>query len=724
MRYIAIIIVLIFSFINLLSLEISYTNNVANIDTDLLSSFYRADIEDNSTIPDSTKAWIWRSSRYLHIHWEVEIDSNFTRGQFTPEDKMPESDFLRIQIITTPSDPFSYGFYAFPLENKYDDTRDEDLDTDSDWDSNYQYTSEITDRVWIVEMQIPFRDLRFSGSAPYNWKIILSRYYENDETIYHLPNLYNTSGKDYFRKALPISISQSIKRDKIFSLKPYIITNYDLIDEEMGELSSDNIGLDLTIKPATTSKLKISINPDFSDVPLDNATDTSNLKYAPTFSENRYFFTEDYDAFGVGSGLFYSRNILQPEYGVKGTFKSDKLSVAFLLTQDKKTYTYEEDEEGNTYKILENNNDIYHLASLRYQTQKFNIQGTFLSRDSDDWCNKLYHLKPSWEFMPNWTVYADLNYSRYINTLNKQQTEQGYYGKLGFDVNRNNFYLYSYINNMSEDFMAEMGSINEKNSYSYQVEANQIFPINKKIVKALSTNLFSESKWKNDNDLMYRNIRWKNTISFQNKLTISFNALLEQENPSGNIHNVDYLETELNYRKHRTFAPIYLFRYAHTIHYERDQIYQYVFQRFGLYSRLTSHIILSGYLDNFQYLDFTEKRLISVDESTSTSNYKWDDSNFLVGNLDASINLSNNITFKIGYRHNGNVYKFQTVDNSNNEVLSSSKFSSQQGVYTNLTLVIKNSLNIYFGYRSSFYEYNLSNVKDYNNLYLKLSYSY
>lgn len=724
MRYFVIFFVVLFSFVNLLTLEIPYSTKAVKTDSNLLSGFYRADIEDGSMPPNSTKAWIWRSNKYLHISWEVAIDSNFTKGEFTPKDNIPNSDFLRVQIITTPSDPFSYGFYAFPLGNKYDNTKSEDMNIDSDWDSSYKYSTSYTDNSWLVEMQIPFRDLRFSGSAPYSWNIILSRYYEENESLYSLPDLSDTSGKEYFRQALPIEIAQAINRDKIISLKPYVIGNFDIIDKELDDLSSDNVGLDITLKPFSTSKIKVSINPDFSDVPLDSAIDTSNLKYAPTFSENRYFFNEDYNAFGVGTGLFYSRNILQPKYGLKGTYKSNKLSVAFLLTEDKKTT-----EDGATL----NHNDIFHLSSVRYQTSKFNIQGTFLSRKSDDWYNKVYHFRPSWEFKQNWIVYADLNYSRYINTLEEKYTDNGYYAKLGFDLSRNNFYFNSYINKMSKDFTAEMGNINEKDSYSYLLVANQSFPIDKKLVKSLSTNIFSESKWKNNDDIMYRNLRWKNSITFQNKLNLSFNALLEQEKPDETIHNVDYLETIINYRKHRTFAPFYTLRYAHAIHYGRDEVYPYLFQRLGFYSSITSHIMLSCYLDYSQYLDFKENRSIiseyfEEDELIAKyETYIWENAKPLTSNVDLSLNLNNNITLKMGYRFLGASYKYQVLDLLNTTILDEGEKSSQAGIYSNLTLILHKRLNIYLGYNSfnsSPTEYLSQNEKDYNNLYLKLSYSY
>jgi hypothetical protein len=685
---------------------------IDRLDNELVTSFYRTDIKDGSTVPDSTKVSIGREHDYLYFTWVAHFTEPVVKGQFTSEDVMPDADFLRVQIITTPEDPFSYSFYAFPLGNRYDEIRNKELSTDSDWDSNYSYTTEIKENKWHVTMKIPFSDLRFSGSAPYNWKLILTRYYENEESYYSYPRLKDTISQDYFNDAADITVTKPITRRKVLSVKPYTIFNYNMIREELEDTGWDNTGFDISLKPHSTTKLKLSINPDFSDVPLDNAIDTSNLKYAPSFSENRYFFIEDFDAFGVGTGLFYSRNIVQPEIGIKGTVKTDNLAVSMLFTEDKGIYTI--DDYGDEETI---DDDSYFAGSLKYIGKKFNLTNTFLLRNAGDWHNEVYHISPNYEFK-NLSLYTNLDLSAY-SADDLDDTDYGYYGKIGFDYWKNNTEINFYVNKMSDDFTAEMGNLEETDFYSYQFIADKLFPVNQKLVKSYSTNFFSEYKRRNDDDLMYRNLRLKSSVNFQSKLSLSFNALWEQEKHNGKVHDVDYLETEINYRRHQSFSPVYLLRYAHVVHYDRNRVYPYVFQRLGCYSRLTSHILLSGYVDNYQYLDFTKRRLYSGYNSDE-SIYIIEDSNFLVGNIDASINASNNVTFKIGYRHNGNQVIYETVNNETGEIIRSMEYSSDQGIYANLTIIIK-KLNIYLGYRSSFYEYNSENTKNYENIYLKLS---
>ena len=81
----------------------------------------------------------------------------------------------------------------------------------------------------------------------------------------------------------------------------------------------NDLGFDLSFRPNYATNVKFSFNPDYSDVPLDDESDIYNLKYTPTLLENRYFFIEDFNAFGIDNTMFYSRNILQPQYALKIT---------------------------------------------------------------------------------------------------------------------------------------------------------------------------------------------------------------------------------------------------------------------------------------------------------------------------------------------------------------------------------------------------------------------
>ena len=133
-------------------------------------------------------------------------------GRFATEDEWINADYFRIQIITEDKNYYAYTFYVFPLGSRYDGIRNSDFQIDKNWDSSYFYESDLNSNIWISRIYIPFRDLRFVGDPPYNWKIIITRYFANSREYYSVPFLRTSMGKDYFRKAYNIQINEKIKR--------------------------------------------------------------------------------------------------------------------------------------------------------------------------------------------------------------------------------------------------------------------------------------------------------------------------------------------------------------------------------------------------------------------------------------------------------------------------------------------------------------------------------
>jgi hypothetical protein len=321
-----VILFMIFTGVILNAITIPYSQTELKTESNHISDFVRISPDDSLSIPLQTDVWFWRDKENLFVLWEAEINENFEKGRFATTDEWVECDFLRIQIITDINNYYAYMFCSFPLGNKYDGIRNSNLNFEYDWNSNYEYENIISDDLWKSTMSIPLKDLRFYGKPPYKWKIILTRYFEKANDFYSFPYGKIDMGKDYFRTAYDITINEELSQNKNYRITPYFIKKYDLM-EETGSFDPENIGLDFSYNPTSATKVKLSINPDFSDVPLDTEEDNFNVLYAPSFEENRYFFIEDLDVFGVSSNLFYTRHIMQPQYAVKLTGNSEK----FLL---------------------------------------------------------------------------------------------------------------------------------------------------------------------------------------------------------------------------------------------------------------------------------------------------------------------------------------------------------------------------------------------------------
>ncbi len=360
-------------------------------DANLLSGFVRVDPDDKKPETLTTKAWLWQSGSDLVIRFEAQIDSTFTKGNLSVKDEGTTADYLRVQLITIPDAYYAYYYAAYPLGNLLDGVRDSNMNVDYAWNSHYSYTSEHSDTLWTATLRIPLNELRFKQDQPYNWKIILTRYLQDSEEFYSLPYANTKDGRDYFLKAQSIVLSTPVKHKLDIALKPYFVKSYDLISQT-SSWDPEHLGLDLALNPGQRTRIKVSLNPDFSDVPMDSAQDDYNSRYPPYYNENRFFFTEDIDAFGLDYDVLNTRNIVQPVLAFKATGNSRTLNWGALGAFDKEI----RDEGG-----LINPDDYYQALAINPHWRKFQMFNGVVSRVNKGYYNHVYSGSAKWEFYPH-----------------------------------------------------------------------------------------------------------------------------------------------------------------------------------------------------------------------------------------------------------------------------------------------------------------------------------
>ena len=84
--------------------------------------------------------------------------------------------------------------------------------------------------------------------------------------------------------------------------------------------------------------LDTTINPDFSQIESDQPQITVNQRFPVFFPEKRPFFMENSNLFepsGLPNDLVFTRNIENPEFGVRLTGKQGPYTLAFLATDDR-----------------------------------------------------------------------------------------------------------------------------------------------------------------------------------------------------------------------------------------------------------------------------------------------------------------------------------------------------------------------------------------------------
>lgn len=676
------------------ALNVPYSDNPVYSKQNQISNFLCSIPPDSSSILLETNCWVWHDNENLYFSWEAKTDHNFIIGKYSSYDVSAQADQLCVQIITDQINYYAYGFIAFPLENKSDFVRSTSHFLDYDWNSNYEYSSTNLNSEWIVVMKIPFKDLRFNGKPPYNWKIILSRFLKNDDKYYTAPFLTTQMGKDYFRNAIDITINKEIRRDRNFYLRPFSIVKSDLIENDT-KFNYESFGLDLSVRPTSSSKLKFTYNPDFSDVPIDDETNNFNSKYASFYSENRYFFIEDLNTLGVNSTLFYSRQIVQPNFAVKFTGKTDILTYGVLSSKVKQVA----DENG----IIIDSHDIYNIIAIKPSTDNFNFQFTLLNRMNKDYHNEVLHLKPIWEFRKNQYIWLDFNLST-KNTL-ENDTSNGYFGIAGYDYKNDDFNFTLSTTQMSKDYAVDMGKIYEDDYYGWNLNSSLIREFSNDHLRSITSNINASEEIDNrTSKLLERYAHFDLNLKSNYHLNFELDCVSVKELWSEKYFNKYQVSLQTTWSKPKLFSAFIGINYVNYIIYKLHNDYQGRYLQFGLRGIIYKYISYTITADNMVYFNVPDVDIV--------------DDNYWLANMDISLSLSNDLDLTSGIRFNNYEY---TYTDSNYEVHD---YSQHVGLFSNLRWQFKKRSYIYLGYNSANNNINEKNEYSHRQVYLKISYSF
>lgn len=192
-----------------------------------------------------------------------------------------------------------------------------------EWDNKWYSAVQNYDDRWVVEIAIPFKTLRYSVSEAENsWGLQFSRVKMRDFEVSSwapVPFQYDVSNLAFAGRLL--WETPPPKPGANISLIPYVIGggNVDYLRNEQSLqveqkpfIWNRNIGGDAKIALTSGLNLDLTINPDFSQVEVDQQV--ANLsRFELFFPETRQFFLENRDLFAMygfpDTRPFFSRRI-------------------------------------------------------------------------------------------------------------------------------------------------------------------------------------------------------------------------------------------------------------------------------------------------------------------------------------------------------------------------------------------------------------------------------
>lgn len=322
------------------------------------------------------------------------------RSSLVPDDAVKNTDYVALTVDTIGNNTRTYEFRVNPHGSTTDLIKGSVSDTyHYDWDAHWESAGTIVDGGYVVEMAIPFSEMDIvEPEEGRSWFLMLSRNYPR--------SVRHTFASIY---ALTTTEIPKTKQSNLM-ITPYVLYQF----SEERDLKSDSpvwaqnqqpleVGMDAKWFLDSSTKLSITVNPDFSDVEVDIAKKSINNPFNILLPEKRVFFTEGIDILMTHQPFVYTRNITDPKFGIKFNRRKARESSSFFYTFDKETsliipgnlsskrvdldlnshsgalrYRFDR-ESGNSFGLL----STYRIGEEDYRNLFFGFDG-FLNLSLDD----------------------------------------------------------------------------------------------------------------------------------------------------------------------------------------------------------------------------------------------------------------------------------------------------------------------------------------------------
>jgi len=296
---------------------------------------------DGVPVSRKTSAWIGYDNVNFYAVFVCDSPPGQRRARMSKRDDVFADEVVGVILDTYHDHQRGYEFFVNPLGVQADAIESETANDDMSFDTLWYSDGRLTPDGFVVTIAIPFRSLRFARGGPQTWGIALFRSIpSNNESSFWPWVTQKVSG--FGQQLGNMSGLEGISPGRNLHLIPYaaLATSHFLDNPAAGvpafrSKQDLRVGLDAKAVLHDSLTLDVALNPDFSQVESDDPQVTVNQRFEVTFPEKRPFFLENAGYFLTPENLFFSRRIVDPEFGGRLTGKLGRWNLGVLAIDDR-----------------------------------------------------------------------------------------------------------------------------------------------------------------------------------------------------------------------------------------------------------------------------------------------------------------------------------------------------------------------------------------------------
>ncbi|MDW3210838.1 MAG: DUF5916 domain-containing protein [Reichenbachiella sp.] len=296
---------------------------------DVAHNFFQYFPNDSSEAESQTEIRMTYDDQFLYF--SAKMYNKSEDREYVVPSLRRDFDGSQIDAISFIFDTFQDNTNAFQFGvNSYGAQREGMMaggfgGTSWSWDNKWYAEAKQYPGYWIAEGAIPFKSLRFKEGKD-QWNINFFR----QDSEFGEQSTWNKIPRNFSITSLAftgiLQWDQPLKKPgSNISLIPYVAgeTSRDYVnDNQSGPESKMNIGGDAKIAISSGLNLDLTVNPDFSQVDVDQQV-TNLDRFELFFPERRQFFLENADLFSNFGHPYYAKSFFSRRIGIVRDTVSD-----------------------------------------------------------------------------------------------------------------------------------------------------------------------------------------------------------------------------------------------------------------------------------------------------------------------------------------------------------------------------------------------------------------
>lgn len=301
--------------------------------------------QDGHPATEPTVAYLGYTHEYFYVAFVCkDATPRLIRAHMLARDNLGDDDFVEVILDTFRDQRRGFVFKTNALGIQADALYTEQTGSDYSFDTVWDTWGKRTPQGYTVLLRIPFSSLYFAKAASTEmrtWGMVLQRGISHANESAFWPQVkHNVAGR--LTQERTVDGFVNIEHGRNWQLEPYVLAR------NLRQLNTVNpldpyfqdkhlqgyAGLDAKFILHNSLVLDTTVNPDFSQVGIDNPA-PPNQRFPAYFPEVRPFFIENSSYFMTPVSLYYTDNIVLPQYGARLTGKLGPWALGILDVDDR-----------------------------------------------------------------------------------------------------------------------------------------------------------------------------------------------------------------------------------------------------------------------------------------------------------------------------------------------------------------------------------------------------